>query len=323
MQAMLYGYSPETQWAAIQFYESVSGGIICEDYERVPPVERRRFQNGLVYLGHMHPRALTKAEKASALQYRGGSCWIKVTFDSIEAGERAIYNSPHPIQGHLVYAQAYRGQAPDIDKPMPLTEEVQTQGLLVGVKPDRKPSQTLGASFSLSSFQGRDLNQRGTATLPRSFTSNGNNEEQPRQQLSEEASHSSSTASSATALSPEQATLHQRTAPSLFTMVRSPATQETAIIQPSRRPTTFTHFPDTPRTLLKPATEAFLPQSSWTERLSRQLSHSGWIPGDIIGSAVPRLENGDFDWTTASFYWKVCYWLDTTFGMDLCGIKES
>ena len=323
MQVMLYGYSPETQWAAIQFYESVSGGIICEDYERVPPVERRRFQNGLGYSGHMRPRALTKAEKASAMQYRGGSCWIKVTFDSIEAGERAIYNSPHPIQGHLVHAQAYRGQAPDIDEPMPLTEEVQTQVLLGGGKSDRRPPQTLGASFSLPSLQGRDVTQRGTTTLPRSFTVTGNTEEQPMQQLSEDASLSSSTASSATALGPEQAMLHHRTSTSLFTEIRSPDARETAIVQPSRRPKTFTHFPDTPRTLLKPAAEAFLPQSSWTERLSRQLSHSGWIPGDIIGNAVPRLENGAFDWTNASFYWKVCYWLDTTFGMDLCGIKES
>ena len=80
--------------------------------------------------------------------------------------------------------------------------------------------------------------------------------------------------------------------------------------------TSFKHFPDEARTVLRPASEALLPQMSWSERIVKQLTQGGWIPGDIIGSVVPRLENGDFDWASASFYWKLFYWIDSVLGTD-------
>ncbi|MCJ1476060.1 hypothetical protein MMC13_004725 [Lambiella insularis] len=320
MQVMLYGYSPEIQWAALDFYESVSGGMICEDYEREPPAERRKYQSGLGYSGYIHPRALTKAERALAMQYRGGSCWIKVTFDSIEAGDRAVYNSPHLIHGYWVYAQPYRGEAYEPDEPILMEEQDRQQGLLSGPKPSRGQSQTLGASFATSMLQRNAAPPRSTATLPRSFTvqSAPGASRQPEDNIS----ISSSTASSATALSPETPQTRQRN-PSQTDGQLSAAGPRTPGGTVSRTPATFTHFPNTPRTVLRPATEAFLPQPSWTEKVFKQLTQSGWIPGDVIGVAVPRLESGEFDWSSASFYWKICYWLDTHFGMDLCGMKEA
>lgn len=319
MEVMLYGYSPDNQWAAIHHYETVSGGMICEDYAREPPAERRKYQGGSGYDGHIHPRALTKAEVALARNYSGGSCWIKVTFDSIEAAERAIYNSPHQIHGYWVYAQPYRGQGREPDEPLLVRDEDRQQGLLGGAKPPGRP-QTLGAS-SMSSFQRLSSAPRSNTTLPRSFAVN-NTITEDNQEAAENVSISSSTASSATALGPEYPQLRQRNG-------LQPNGQEITSTKPTctaatpSGPVTFTHFPDTRRTVLRPAAEAFLPQPSWTERFLKPLTSSGWVPGDVIGAAVPRLENGEFDWNSASFYWKLCYWLDSVFGTDLCGMKES
>ena len=316
---MLYGYSPDNQWAAIHYYETVSGGMICEDYDRDPPAERRKYHGASGYDGHIPSRPLTKAEAALALRYHGGSCWIKVTFDSIEAAERAIYNSPHQIHGYWVYAQPYRGQGREPDEPVLVKDEDRQQGLLGGARPQGRP-QTMGVS-SMASLQRLSAAPRSNTTLPRSFAIN-NTVREDSQQSAEDMSISSSTASSATAVGPEYPQLRQRNG-------SQPDGQEiiNTKLMPtglaSSRPATFTHFPGTRRTVLRPAAEAFLPQPSWTERLLKPLTSSGWIPGDIIGAAVPRLENGDFDWKTASFYWKLCYWLDTHFGTDLCGMKES
>ena len=316
-QVILYGFSPNTQWAAIGYYEKVSGGLICEDYEREPPAERRRYQNSFESSRYVHARPLTKAEKALAYQYRGGKCWIKVTFDSIDAAERAIYYSPRPIQGHWVYAQAYRGQGPTVDEPILMREEDREQGVFGAPKHISKQSQTLGPSFSMPSMGRTDGPTRANATLPRSFTT-GTNTDIDRREATEDASISSSTASSATATAPEYPILRQR------------STQEARDIDTSGKESnntgtpvrsgTFTHFPNTPRTVLRPISEAFLPQKSWTESIFKRFT---WISPDLIGNSVPRLENGDFDWPSASLYWKFFYWIDTLLGTDWCGMKES
>ena len=318
MQVMLYGYSPDTQWAAIHYYETVSGGMICEDYDREPPAERRKYQ-GCGYDGHLRSRPLTQVEAAFARNYSGGLCWIKVTFDSIEAAGRAIHNSPHQVQGYWVYAQPYRGQGREPDEPIVVRDEDRQQGLLGRAKPQGRP-QTLGVS-SMSTLQRLSSAPRLTTTLPRSFALN-NPITEDAQQTAGIVSISSSTASSATALDFEYPQLHQWSA-SQPGGQEIEGTKATSTTVASSGSTTFTHFPGTRRTLLRPAAEAFLPRPSWTERFLKPLTSRGWIPGDIIGAAVPRLEDGEFDWNSASFYWKLCYWLDIHFGTDLCGMKEN
>ncbi|MCJ1385286.1 hypothetical protein MMC17_008407 [Xylographa soralifera] len=318
IQVMIYGYSPESQWAAIQYYESVSGGMICEDYEREAPDERRRYHTSLGYSGYTLPRTLTKAERTLAMQYKGGLCWIKVTLNSVEAASRAIYCSPHLIQGHWVYAKLYTGENYEPDQPILKMDDERQDGQLSGPKPSTRLFQSLSASFSTSINPRSAGPKKFSATLPRSYKTDINGAEES--QLTDEGvSPSSSTASSATALSPDQFQARTR----ILSHADSQGPIDITLTSTKQPPRTFTHFPDTARTVLKPVTEAFLPQPSWSERALRRLTRSGWVPGDIIGIAVPRLENGDFDWSTASFYWKICYWVDTRFGMDLCGMKDS
>ena len=319
-QVILYGYSPDTQWAAISFYENVSGGIICEDYDREPPPERRRYHSNLGIGSYVHARALTNAEKAFAYQYHGGTCWIKVTFESSEAAERAMYHSPHIIQGHWVYVEPYRGQGPKVDESIMVKEEDRLQGLLEAPKPMPKQAQTLGPSFSMQGLIRASKPSRGNSTLPRSFISNENIEMEP-QNTTETASMSSSTASSATATGIEYPSLRQRNISHYDDARKLAGTQVNN--DPSSRPATFRHFPDTPRTVLRPANEAFLPQRSWWDNFFKRLTQQGWIPRDFIGNSIPRLENGDFDWSSASLYWRFFYWIDSHLGTDWCGIKES
>ena len=299
MQVMLYGYSPETQWAAISFYETVSGGMICEDYDRNPPAEKRKFYSNLATTSSVPRRALTRAERQLAMQYAGGDCWIRVTFDSREAAERAIFNSPHLLQGHWVYAQPYRGMGPESDEPILVREEDRQQGLLGAPKPKKASASTLGSSFQPSSQLRQSLAPKQHSTLPRGFQATTEMDEE-----NESVTVSSTTATDATVVPEGNNT-------SLSSTLRN------------RNPTTFSHFPDMPRTVLRPANEALLPQATWTERLLKRLTESGWYPGDVIGSAVPRLEDGGFDWDRASFYWRVCFWLDGVLGSDLCGMKDA
>lgn len=308
---MLYGFGANSQWAAIDFYESTSGGIICEDYERQPPYEGRRLPSTFSSTNYTHARALTKAERAMAAQYYGGEHWIKVTFDSSEAAKRAIDHSPHLIQGHFVYAELFRGVGPDSDEPLTATDEERAQG-----GPDRRKPHTIGPSFS----QPSNMQGRNNVTLPRSFHIT----KQPSVDINEheEGSFSPSTASSATATEVQYPDLRPGAfGQSTSATAISTATETTA--GPIRQRTHMIRFPEMPRTILHPASEALLPQPTWGEWFTKVLISSGLIPGDIIGNGVPRLENGELDRTRASFYWKVCYWLDTALGTDLCGLKDN
>lgn len=107
---ILYGYGTESQWAAIDFFEKVSNGIIYEEYDREP--YNPKFNYAFAPNRSSHLRALSRAALSRVNQFVGGDHWIKVTFDSAEAAERACHYSPHNIQGYTVYAEAYRGTGP-------------------------------------------------------------------------------------------------------------------------------------------------------------------------------------------------------------------
>ena len=305
-QVFLYGFSPGKQYAAIDFYENVSGGIICEDYDRKAP--NLRFPD--TYSTPAPGRTLTKAERALAAQYKGGECWVKVTFDSAEAAERALYNSPHRIEGYWVYAQEFRGVGPEFDEPILVRkDEAQQPGASV-----HRPSQTLGPSFG----QGLNVQRRAVSTLPRSFSTTTQPADQARK---EDSPLSSSTASSATATDGNYPNLRNRQQFQSEDSMSSPSAKQIGAFTSGRQ--TLRHFPDTPRTVIKPASEAFLPQPSWSEKAVSSLVKSGLVPGDFVGNGPPRLENGEFDYKLASYYWRFFHWIDLTFGTDLCGLKDS
>ncbi|KAI4251684.1 MAG: hypothetical protein LQ352_004709 [Teloschistes flavicans] len=336
VQVSLYGFSSPTQWAAISHYEKVSGGMICEDYDRHPPIEARRFPTAFSSPHLASRRALTPLEKKMSMAYKGGEAWIRVTFDSAEAAERACHFSPHLIQGHWVYAEPYfDGVVPNHDKPIPLRPE-DRQGDTTAAKPSHIPShkttQSLGPAFA----RNLHVQQAQTnATIPRSFVSNTVSQ-QDTPQRSQPESSSPSTASSATATAPSAATGSTNLRQRIFgpqSNEQSPLGQQSGSDAPGsashaqqQQGNNFqgmTHFPDIPRIPLRPAHEAFLPQPTFTQRWLTYFEHLGLIPGDVIGNGVPRLENGDFDYANASFYWRFFYWFDTSFGTDICGLRDE
>lgn len=112
-QVILHGYSPNNRDKAVAAYESISKGMICEDYHRDPKTCR--------YPGVANPprkRPLTVQERLLS-RYQGGNCWIRVTFDTKEAAQDAVRQSPHPIGNHLVFAHMYDGLGPQKDMPIP------------------------------------------------------------------------------------------------------------------------------------------------------------------------------------------------------------
>lgn len=313
-QVSLYGFAPGTHWAAIDFYERASLGSICEDYDRDPPIERRRIPNAFAAAQMVRSRALTKQEAVLARQYHGGNSWIKVTFDSAEAADRAISFSPHQIQGHWIYAELFHGTEPNHpDEPIPLQKEDLRRGPYGSPAPAPRASRSLGPSFA----QNNNSQTRFNATLPRSFTSTSKVEEKS-QEGRDVTSQSSSTATSATATAPEYPDLRNR-------LPQRPNTNQPGetVRTPQRDPRFFTHFPDVPRTVLRPAHEALLPQPTWLEAWFQRLAANGWLPGDMIGNGPPFLDNGEFDWATASLYWKVFYWFDSHTWTDFCGTKDA
>lgn len=303
---LLYGYPSNRQWQAIDTYEKIcGGGIICEDYDRQPDISLRRYPNTISSAPRAHmTRPLTKAEKALAFNYAGGAHWVKVTFDSTGAAERAMENSPVQIQQHWVYAQPYYNAiTPQLDAPIPMTADERTAG-----RPLTKHSQIYGPDSTqhTGSFMGDPFTMSQKSTLN---TAPSNTDAQQEEDLS----ISSSTASSGTATGPETSALRHRNSTQTSHPIRAQQPP-----QPMMR-----HFPDTPRTVLRPAYEALLPQPTFWERQLRWLADLGLMPGEVIGNGVPLQDNGHIDWARASFYWKFFFWVDSTTGTDYCGLRND
>lgn len=308
---MVYGYSPNTLWRVIDLYEKVSHGIICEDYARQPPVELRRYPNSFSSPS-IHRRPLTKQEESMAFKYFGGESWVKLTCESAEAADRAIEHSPMKIYGHLVYAELYHGKGPEVDQPIPVREEDGEERSFSGFRAPRKSSQPLSAASSHRAT----LQQRSVVTLPGSF-------DVTTQSQSDEPTSNDAT-SSATFTGSDSLDLHKRHVSQIEEYV-FPTTTNDISTGPvgDYSPAMMIHFPEHPRTIIHPPAEAFLPQPTWLERQITWLRSSGLIPGDFIGDWLPILDNGDFDWARASWYWRACYWLDSHLGTDICGLKEE
>ena len=316
-QIIVSGFAPSTQWAAIDTYEKVSGGMICEHYARRPPDELRRYPNTLTS-SSIHPRELTNPEREMARHYAGGNSWVRLTCDSAEAADRAVEMSPQQVYGHWVYAELYNGTPPETDEPTPIREDDQQQGSFTSLKPPPRLSQTLSAAFSQhANNQQRLTNVFSTAIgMPVGTQAN---DQRPNGTLS-----SSSTESSATATALDHANLRNRHSPQTEEN-RSFSTNETHANASAAEsnPAMMRYFTDRPRTVIRPATEAFLPQPTWTDRQVQWLRHWGVIPGDFIGNGPPLKENGDFDWSNATFYWRIWNWIDMHFKTNFCSLKDE
>lgn len=289
-EVILRGFKSTQQWAAIKHYEDI-GGLICEDYPRDPPPEERKFKSDLRDPAVLRKRALTPEEKAKAMRFDGGEHWIKITFESAEAAEAAVDSSPQMIFGYMVYAELYRGVPPTApDEAIPAHREQRPGTPRAGrntfprsaTPPNMR--QTGRSLFSISPPDSQASSQTlDTATLSTTSTA---------------------TASTATIIGGPTNTLSQS----------QPSQKQQAQSDFCRR------IPTAKRIQLLPAEQALMPQKSWSQRILSNIPLIGWLSSDIIGTTVPKTDQGEFDWAKASLYWKLIHWVDGITGwFDVAG----
>ena len=306
-EVILYGFKSTQQYAAIDRFEKLSGGYVCEDYPRDSPMGFNKFRTIASY---PVPRVLTPEERLKANVYRGGEHWIKVTFNSTQAAERALEASPLEIKGFLVRAELYRGQSPHRDEPTPVRQEGAD---VPGLSEPRSTAEVpvhLSSGFLSSSTAGpSDEGSRRASTLPRSFSvvsapsSNASNQAT--------SSLSSSAASSATV------TEYAATATARHGTYRGPRLPETTETEVCRV------IPTARKVKLRPAEEAVLPRQGTFDGLLSYIPFGDFFRNPKFVDQIPKLEDGRFDYARASVYWRVCFWLDRIFQTDLCGLKDE
>ncbi|KAF2404325.1 hypothetical protein EJ06DRAFT_470641 [Trichodelitschia bisporula] len=281
-EVMLYGFPSHLQYAAIDFFERVSGGAVYEDYERNPPHSRYNLalSHSARRSGPIPPAALAKKNA-----FAGGAHWIKVTFDSPEAAGAACHYSPRVISGYLVHAEMYRCHPPVVgDIVLPATEEAVRSAT---ASPDRR-SDTLRPTVS-------DTVSSATATAT---------------QATAEPEDPFVTSTPLPARKPSLH-VHRSRTPGTPAMSTGMSSGTALRIRGAKR-----------AVLLPAEQALLPAPSRWQRTVGAWplvgLLFGG--AGEVIGSQVPRTETGEFDWVAAGWYWWfwacVDYWLGTGF----CGL---
>ncbi|KAF7595013.1 hypothetical protein BBP40_007614 [Aspergillus hancockii] len=296
-ECILYGYkNKDFEWKVIDKYERVSRGVICEDYPRTDP-NALNGQSQLLSGGDVVIRANLSADaNRKSKRYAGGFHWIKVTFDSTIAADRACFYSPQEIDGHLIFCELYHGQGPAEDVPIPVKS-------LAADQFRSNATRTLTTSRSTTFLQTKEPER---STLPRSFALN--NLASVADVGEDESQGSTPTASSATASGIDQtSTVQQRIVPQ----------------EPKPESEFMTHIPTVRRAKLRPITEALPPQPTVTERVLRSIPILSWFTGDIVGDGPQLKEDGTFDYDKSNVYWRFWFMIDMVLGTDVCGLREE
>ncbi|KAL1859748.1 hypothetical protein Daus18300_009470 [Diaporthe australafricana] len=288
----------DQQYAAINHYEQVAGRI-CEDYPRDPPFEIRRYKSELRDPAYTRRRGLTPEERSKVNRADGGSHWVKVTFESSQAAEAALFSSPQAILGHLVYAEPYRGLPPLRDEPVPdATTAALGDEVPVGWRrPGHGGNRTAGELRT--TFPGGGLPAEVIAA-------------DDAMDITMDMSPPQSQASSRTV---ESGTVNGSSSTSNNTLTGDQL-QVAAAAAPVATPENSVYcrrIPTARKAVLLPAEQALLPQQSYTQRLLTRIPFIKWFSGSMIGNEVPRTQDGEFDWVNASLYWKLICWLDLVF----------
>lgn len=330
-ECLLYGYSSKAiEWKVISKFERiVSPSIICEDYPREDP---NLFLNTSSPMGYsrssvvVHKNLSKEALKKSRV-YKGGKHWIKVTFDSYPAAERACFYSPIEIDGHMVHCEMWTGRGPTAD--VAIARGSETANLLSRNSPTKNRtlpnsrSMQFGKESAISGFE------RAMQTLPRSHTMPDVQYDQPPQSQ-DDISIDSTTASSATATghnslaAPQTPNLRSRSIPNLPSQM-TPAAQ---IISPTRSEY-MTAIPSAKRMRVRDMSEALPLQPSFTERLLSSLPIVNWFigskggAGEVISDGPVLKEDGSWDYEKNGWYWGFWMGIDSWLGTDFCGIKED
>lgn len=284
VELILRGYRSSTQqYAAISHYESLAGTIL-EDYPREPPASQRRYKSELRDPAFTRRRTLNADERALVNRADGGEHWVKITFESAEAGETAMFASPQRILGHLVYAEPYRGLPPAKDEACPD----------VDIIVDHERSKSMPAVPSMQS-------RKSVSGMPTSFNSRLLELSPPRSQASSQTIETGTIANSHT---------------SSVTVTEPAKTSGLEPLEIRDEDSIFCRrIPTARKARLLPAEQALLPQQSVMQRALNAIPFVKWFGGSMIGNEVPRTELGEFDWNRASLYWKLIWWLDATFGL--------
>ncbi|KAK7751086.1 hypothetical protein SLS62_006915 [Diatrype stigma] len=314
-EVILRGYaSPDQQYAAVNHYEQVAGRI-CEDYAREPPPGARRYKSELRDPALTRRQAPTRAERLKVAKVAGGEHWIKVTFESADAADAAVWASPQRILGHLVYAELYHGLPPKEDAavvdllggdagmldPATATAAAAT-GRRGGLNNRRHPGQ-----FGRNGGGGAKSWASGAAA-----TAAANGGSPPGSQTST-GTLDTATASTATvtgAQAPEVIT--STTTSTATTTSTSAANNGTSSNSDSAY---CSVIPTARRVKLLPADQAMAPQPSPMQQLVARIPLIGWFSGSMIGNEVPRTEVGEFDLARASLFWRLMFYLDLWFGL--------
>ncbi|KAL2830265.1 histidine phosphatase superfamily [Aspergillus cavernicola] len=297
-ECMLYGYrNKDSEWKVIEKYERISRGMICEDYPRNDPKSSLGYSQLLSGGDVVIHKDLSADANRKSKRYAGGFNWIKVTFDSTSAADRACFYSPQEIDGHLVFCELYHGQGPAEDVPIPNGSTEANRVLSTNKR-------TLSSSHSTAFLQNKDKER---SMLPRSFGMNNLASSADTEDL---ISHeSTSTVSSATATGLEQPT--------------STAQQRHISKELNTTSEFMTHLPTVRRTKLRPISEALPPQPTVTERVLRSIPILSWFTGDIVGDGPQLREDGTFDYDKSNAYWRFWYMIDMILGTDICGLREE
>lgn len=307
-ECILYGYRDKgVEWKVIDKYERISLGQICEDYQRTDPHASPRYQHTLSGRDVV-VRNLTADANRKSKRYAGGLHWIKVTFDSAEAADRACHFSPQQIDGYSIFCEIYKGSGPAQDVAI-LTGSAEANQY----RQNQHKSRTLTTSQSTSFL----LQPERSNTLPRSYTTNSLSYKSPFESslTAESASPvSSNTVSSATATGIEQPQFTSSQENDSLTN-RTPHNPDAEYM---------THIPTVKRAVLRPATEALPPSLTMAERILRSIPILAWFAGgDIVGDGPIIKEDGTFDYEKTTWYWILWWWIDYVFGSDFCGVKEE
>ena len=174
-----------------------------------------------------------------------------------------------------------------------------------------EPYQSRGPARDEPLFASQAGAQITSGSLPMSFSTST---------LQASPNGSSGTATSATATAARNGS-EQPQAP---TRDMAPAQARQALattntgLQPSARTTQARHrgrIEGARPIALLPADMALMPKQpkqSWT----------AWLgAGELIGTTVPRRDDGAFDWERANWYWRAFAWLDRWFATDFCGLR--
>jgi hypothetical protein len=307
-EILLYGYGNDVQWAAIDYYEKVSNGIIYEDYDRQPP--NTRYDFSLSQHRAQSYRSLHKASIRKVNEYVGGNHWIKVTFDSPEAAERACHYSPHVIQGHTVYAERYRGTGPS-QGDVPLRSHAGSQGASQTASPNTVSSTTLRYGESSATVS--------SATATTSMPASG----MPPRVASEPVLRGSGAFPVDDPYSPTEPLISQ----SQSAQQPMGTSAGTSLDRQPRDPNRNTlRIRGAKPIKLLPQEKAFLPTPPRWQQTLASMPVIGWIVGSnhgMIGDQVPRKEDGTFDRQNATLYWRAWYAVDSCLGTDFCGVRDA